>query len=254
MSHWFRPLAAALMLPLLLTGCLFFPGKFESALTIHADRSFTFSYKGEVLAIDMEGLMGKAMAEGMKAGAKAKGAKDKDAKEALPDLTLTPEEKAKQDETFRKLAAELAKESGYRTVEYRGNGVFYVDYAISGVLTHNFLYPYNLDNHVLMPWIVIELRGKDMIRVKAPGYARPDMSGMGMGGSMGALGAMPLPGAENPAGRMEGTFTLTTDAELVSQNNEEGAEQVGSDKTVVWKVNASTADAPMASLRVKPLP
>lgn len=252
MSHWFRALGAALIVPLVLAGCLFFPGKFESTLTIHADRSFTYAYKGEVLAIDVQSLMGKAMAEGMAAGSKGKNTKDGPA--GLPNLELTPEEKAKQDATFRTLATELAKESGYRTVEYRGDGVFYVDYAISGVLDHSLLFPYNLDNKLIMPWLAVELRGKDLIRVKAPGFARPDTSGMGMGSSMSSMGALPIPGAENATGRMDGTFTLNTDAQLVSQNNEEGAETIGEMKSVTWHVTSTTADAPMASLRVAPLP
>ncbi|MEI9851014.1 MAG: hypothetical protein WDN24_09375 [Sphingomonas sp.] len=127
-----QALVLALVAPLALSGCLFFPGAFESELTIHADRSFTYSYKGEVLAIDVAGLMGKAMAAGMAEG--AKGSKKSKDDAPPPDLTLSPEEQAKQDDQFRKLAAELAKETGYKTVEYeyRGKGVFYVDYAVSG--------------------------------------------------------------------------------------------------------------------------
>jgi hypothetical protein len=249
MSRWFRALVA-LVAPLALSGCLFFPGQFESSLTIHADRSFTYSYKGEVLALDVQGLMAKAVKAGAAAGAKG----EKIDKPGLPSLQLTPEEQAKQDEQFRKLATELARETGYRTVEYRGKGVFYIDYSISGVLSHSFVFPYNLDNHLIMPWVAIEVRGKDLVRVKAPGFARPDASGLGMGSSMSGMGAFPLPGADDPTGRMNGTFTLSTDAELVSQNNEDGYETVGSMRTVTWKVTSSTVDAPMASMRVKPAP
>ncbi|MEI9928281.1 MAG: hypothetical protein WDN44_12035 [Sphingomonas sp.] len=53
---------------------------------------------------------------------------------------------------------------------------------------------------------------------------------------------------------MDGTFTLNTDAVLLSQNNEEGAETVGSVKTVTWHVTSTTPDAPMASVRVSALP
>ncbi|MEI9928280.1 MAG: hypothetical protein WDN44_12030 [Sphingomonas sp.] len=175
MGRWVRSLAIALMAPLLLVGCLFLPGKFEAVLTIHADRAFTYTYKGEVMAIDLEGLVGKAM-KGM--GQQGKGANGTAEPGGIPDFTLTPEEKAKQDDKFRALAAELAKESGYRTVDYRGNGVFYVDYAVAGTLTHGFVFPYNLDNKLVFPWLAVELRGKDLVRVKAPGFARPDTSGM----------------------------------------------------------------------------
>jgi hypothetical protein len=255
MFRWMRTIAIALIAPMLLSSCVFLPGKFESALVIHADRSFSFSYKGEVAAIDVQTLMSKSMQGAM---APPPGKNDKKAKDAPPaspfDFTLTPEEKAKQDENFRKLAVEVAREAGYRTVEYRGNGIFYVDYQISGVLTHSFVYPYNLDNQMIWPWIAVELRGKDLVRVKAQGFARPDASGMGVGGMGSSMGAMPFAGIGDAVNRLDGTFTLTTDAELVSQNNEEGAATTGSTRTVTWKVSSTTKDAPMASIRVRPLP
>ena len=267
MTRWIRAIMLALIAPLVLSGCLFFPGKFESTLTIHSDRSFTYTYKGEVLAVDLEAMMGKAMQAGMAAGAKSSTEdadksedadkaedSDKEASPEMPDMTLTPEEKAKQDDGFRKLAVELAKESGYRAVEYRGDGVFFVDYQISGFLTHGLVFPYNYDNHVLMPWLLVEVRGKDMIRVKAPGFARPDMGGAGGMGGLGAMGAFPMPGANNAFTGMDGTFTLITDGELVAQNNEDGAKAAGITRTVVWHVTSDTPDAPMASIRVKPLP
>lgn len=251
MLHRLKAVAFALVAPLVLASCLFVPGKFDSALTIHADRSFTFSYKGEVMAVDLQGFMGKAMQMGMEEGAKAKAGKKDKAPEKEPDFTLTPEEKAKQDETFRKLAVEVAKETGYRTVEYRGDGMFWIDYQISGTLDHGFVFPYNLDNQMIMPWIAVELRGKDLIRIKAPGYVRMSgNSGMGNMGDMSALAMMPG-GMGEAFTRLQGTFTLTTDAELVSQNNEEGAVTTGKDKVVTWKTDTTTKDAPMASVRVR---
>lgn len=274
MKAWIRAVAALLLLPLALAGCLVLPGKFESTLTIRADRSFTYTYKGNVQALDLEGLMGKGMAAGMAAGAEKDAAKDKEDGESATAESeengeastgaaasefgkpMTPEQKAKQDEKFRELAAKLAKEAGYRTVEYKGNGLFYVDYAISGVLNHGFLYPYNLDGQMIMPWVAVELRGKDMIRVKAPGFAMQDTSGMGgMGSGMSGaagLGAMSGMTGMESFEEMNGTFTLITDAEIVSQNNEDGAKTSGATKTISWKIDVRTPDAPMASLRVKP--
>jgi hypothetical protein len=172
---------------------------------------------------------------------------DKDATDTVETPEPTPAEKAaedakkkaEKDAQYRELATQLAKEAGYRTVEYRGDGLFYVDYAISGTLTHNFVYPYNQDAAFIFPWIAIELRGKDNVRIKAPGFAKQDLSGMG---------GMPM--GDQPVSKMEGTFTLTTDAQIVSQNNEEGAETVGSSSVVTWKLNPRTDAAPMAVLKV----
>ena len=54
--------------------------------------------------------------------------------------------------------------------------------------------------------------------------------------------------------KLDGTFTLTTDAEVVSQNNEGGATAGPNGKTITWKASPLTKDAPMAVLRVAPLP
>ena len=50
-------LALALLAPLMLVGCLLAPGKFTSTLTINADRTFTYSYQGEVYAFDLDQAM-----------------------------------------------------------------------------------------------------------------------------------------------------------------------------------------------------
>lgn len=197
-----------------------------------------------MLAIDVSALMGKAVAAGIEASAKG----DKNNPGKTPYLALTPDQKAKQDAQFREIAAQVAKESGYRTVEYRGGGVFYVDYSISGKLTHNFVFPYNQDAKMIFPFLAIELRGKDQLRVKAPGFAQqggrstPGMSGMGAPGTSASIGKT-----------IDGVFTLTTDAEIVSQNNEDGAVAGPAGRTIRWHVTPRTADAPMAMLRVAPM-
>ncbi|WP_025561214.1 hypothetical protein [Sphingomonas sp. UNC305MFCol5.2] len=229
MKHW-KALAAALLVPLALAACLFLPGKFQSTLTIHADRSFTYAYKGEVVALDITGAMSEAtsgLADNTTDGPPA------------PDPAKKAAEKAKKEAEYRDIAVKVAKEAGYRTVEYRGDGVFYVDYEITGKLTHNFVFPYNQDAGMIFPFVAIELRGKDMVRVKAAGFAKPENKDGGMSGM-----------GEDTNARLDGVFTLVTDAEIVSQNNEDGAKASGASKSVTWKVTPTSSDAPMAMLKV----
>lgn len=229
MLHW-KAITAALLLPLALAACLFLPGKFESTLTIHADRSFTYAYKGEVVALDITGAMSEATS-GLADNTTDSG--------TAPDPARKAAEKAKKEAEYRDIAKKVAKEAGYRSVEYRGDGIFYVDYEISGKLTHNFVFPYNQDAGMIFPFVAVELRGKDMIRVKAAGFAKPESKSGGMSGM----------GDETNA-RLDGTFTLVTDVEIVSQNNEDGAQASGTNKTVTWKVTPTSSDAPMAMLKV----
>jgi hypothetical protein len=48
MTGRFAKLGLALLMPLLLVGCVLTPGKFVSTLTMNADRSFTYVQPGRV--------------------------------------------------------------------------------------------------------------------------------------------------------------------------------------------------------------
>jgi hypothetical protein len=204
-------LALALAAPFLLLSCLLSPGRFVSTLDIRKDRSFTFTYVGEVIAGEIKTSDGK--------GGPSKAA------------PITAETIAQ-----RKAVAEaLSKEQGYRSVEYLGRDRFRVDYALSGTLDRGFVYPVNLDAMAIIPWVAAEVRKDGSVRIKAPAFG--DMS-------EGVPGTQPSGGAE---GR-EGTFTLTTDAALVMQNNEEGATP-GPPARVVWHVKPASKTVPTAVVR-----
>ncbi|MCW4461948.1 hypothetical protein OK349_09540 [Sphingomonas sp. BT-65] len=253
-----KGIALALIAPLVLVGCAFSPGKFTSSLTLLADRSFTFTYQGEVIAVDIAGEMAKGMGDAFKDDDKDKKKdtsttallrdaawQDEDAagnatEPADDDAKDSAEEKAKKEAKFKAIGEALTKEAGYRSVTYKGDGVFLIDYQISGKLTHNFLWPYNLDAEVIFPFVVIELRGRDQVRVKAPAFGDNDSPGKGK--------------TEDSKAKLDGTFTLVTDGELVSQNNEDGAKTEGGRKTVTWKATPLSKDAPMAVVKIAPLP
>jgi hypothetical protein len=57
--------------------------------------------------------------------------------------------------------------------------------------------------------------------------------------------------ADSSSDKMDGTFVLDTDAEIVSTNNEDGAQAAGARKLLSWKVTPLTRDAPTAVLRLK---
>ena len=143
---------------------------------------------------------------------------------------------------YREMAVALSKEQGYRSVVYQGKGKFLIDYAIAGTLTHNFQYPFNSDAGVILPFIIIELRQSGTVCVKAPGYTNAETSSNPMGG-----GTM-----SKAAKLLDGTFTLDTDAEIISQNNEDGAKVSGKRSTISWRATPLTKDAPTAVLRMKP--
>lgn len=245
-TKWLIALAA----PLLLASCVLVPGKFASTLDIRADRTFTFTYKGEVIGIDFAKDFGKGLGDlGKDDGDKSDDGGDDTSNSAY----LTPAAWQKNapgaaadsdtDAKFRAIAAALSKEAGYRSVTYKGEGVFDVDYAITGKLSYNFVYPYNLDAEAVFPFVVIELRGNSNVRLKAPGFAKDDDQSGGMGGD-----------SSKAASRLDGIFTLTTDAEIVSQNNEDGATRLPDGRRQIqWHATPLTKDAPSVVLKLQPL-
>nr|WP_218036617.1 hypothetical protein [Sphingobium sp. EM0848] len=242
--------AAVLTASLLLSACLVTPGKFDSTLDIRADRSFSFTYKGEILASDI----GKGLGPAPSSEDPIDGTPPKEQPSRL-HTALQSKEQGKAEERFdnkegksdeqqmQGIAAALAKEKGFRSARYMGNHRFEIDYAISGKLTHAFLFPFNSDAQIVLPFVAVELRGDDRVRVKAPGYSNGyDKSQNPMGGS----------GSDDAAKALDGTFTLTTNAEIVSQNQEDGAQDTPQGKRIIWKVTPLTNEAPAATLRVKP--
>ena len=227
----------------MLGACLVTPGKFESTLDIRADRQFSFTYKGEIISSDMKGL-GSSGDDliGDDAPEKKDSALHKTAMQTGSSGSFDNRSAAGDEAQMQAIAAALSKEKGFRSARYMGNHRFEIDYAISGRLTHNFLFPFNSDAEIVLPFVAVELRGDDRVRVKAPGYSNGfDKSREPMGQSG--------PG-EDASKALDGHFTLTTDAEIVSQNQEDGAQNIAGGKKIVWRITPLTNEAPMATLRV----
>ena len=222
--------ALALLLPFALASCVLAPGKFVSTLKIDADHHFTFSYVGEVYAIDMS--------DGMKGLGDSSGDHAAPASFQASDTEDPAKKKAAADARNREIAAALSKEAGYRKVSYVGDGKFEIDYLVSGTLDHAIVFPYNLDAEAVFPFVVVEVRANGTVRVKAPGFAADDNS-------------KSVPGAGQQTSKLDGVFTLDTDAEIVSQNNEEGARPgAAGRRTISWRATPLTKDAPTAVLRL----
>ncbi len=232
--------ALVLVAPLVLWGCVLTPGKFVSSLTVKADRTFAFAYKGEVIALEAPTSM-----KGLSDNSEAKSESGETSKPdpAKADATEDAEAAAKN----REIAAALSKEAGYRSVAYRGKGKFEIDYAVSGRLDHSFVFPFNTDAQAVFPFIAVEVRQGGTVRVRAPGFANSQSNGTGMGGLGGMGGSAP-----DASKFLDGVFTLDTDAEIVSQNNEDGAKTVGGRKQIMWRATPLTKDAPTVVLRLKP--
>ena len=182
MYHWTKRLLA-IAAPLLLTGCLWGPGKFNSDLTLRKDGTFVLDYRGEIvlqLPPDQESepwtdAKAKCL-DGTKERACTK-AEIAEQKSAYDKKRKETEDMAKlfglpglDDASNRAFAAKLMKYAGWRSVTYRGKGVFDVDYHFEGRATQDFLFPALPDNNLIVPFVALRRRTDGSVLVTAPAF------------------------------------------------------------------------------------
>jgi hypothetical protein len=255
MHHWTRRLFA-LAAPLLLTGCLWGPGKFTSDLTLRKDGSFILDYRGElVLQLPPDAQQepwsdAKAKCEQDGKPRPCSKAEVAEQKSAYDKKRKDSEEMAKMfglpgldDASNRAFAAKLMKYVGWRSVAYRGNGVFDVDYHIEGSTRQDFLFPALPDNNLIIPFVALRRRTDGSVLVTAPAFT-------GGSGPMGpAAGAGDI--AKGPVSRAQGRFTVVTDGEVLTNNSEDGPAPHPLGRAVHWDVNAASTKVPETLIRLQ---
>ena len=308
MLHWTKRLFA-IAAPLLLTGCLWGPGKFKSELMLHKDGSFVLDYHGEIVVqipkdefaprkwtdsqafcfdkkLNLtEGQDLPPIVIGPPAPPAPPAARAPGAVRVVPPVigpksrTCTLAEIAQQkaqfeksqaesaarrrteaqnvakmfglpgldDASSREFAAKLTKYAGWRSVTYRGNGVFDVDYHFVGSAKQDFLFPALPDNDVLIPFVAIRRRADGSVLVTAPEF----VGGAGPLGTRAAgLSGMSRSGSGMPLSRAEGRFTVITDGEILTNNSEDGPTSTARGREVRWDVNASSKKIPETLIRL----
>ncbi len=270
----------ALLAPLLLTGCLLSPGKFNSQLALMKDGSFSYAYKGEIqmLALSKLAEMGAdkedkfeakdcyeddgfetrectageiaAQKEEWDAGADARRIEKKEKAERFKAIMggIDPSD----PEAARELVEMLERQKGWNSVSHKGDGLFDVDFAISGQLSHDFAFPVIEKMPIGSSFVSVILRKDGKVRVDAPGFAAQGagnpLQGM-MGGVMGmaAMEANKKKDGEPPVFVMpEGTFTIITDGTVLANNTDEGPQASAQGQVLAWEINARSEQAPTA--------
>ena len=143
-----------------------------------------------------------------------------------------------------RVATKLMKYAGWRSVTYRGKGVFDVDYHFEGSAAQDFIFPALPDNNLLIPFIAIRRRTDGSVLVTAPAMT-------GGSGPM-ALGAgIPTaPEGKGPVSRAQGRFTVITDGEILTNNSEDGAAAAAIGRQVHWDVNPASTKIPETLIRL----
>ncbi len=309
MLHWtnrprrFAAAALAASLAILLTGCLLTPGKFAASLDLRKGGAFTYKYDGEIhlLALSKLAQMGQAAeneefveaacydeetfeerdctaeekAEQRKAwdeGAAARKAKKEQDAAAMRAMLggIDPADPAAAEE----LAARLRRQVGWNRVDYKGDGLFDVSFALTGKLDHDFLFPTFEGFPMANFFVTASRRVGGTVRIDAPGFGPQAggnpfqsmmMAGMMGGASDAAAAAAAEAAVEGEASdaattdtasqmpnipTIEGTFTVTTDGEILANNTDEGASVGANGKTLKWVINLRTKQAPTALIKI----
>ena len=280
MKHWTRRLLV-LAAPLFLTGCLWGPGKFQSELTLRKDDSFVLDYRGEIIlqtppetearVVPWKADMARCRKDGEpeidEAGAgglddenvrpctaaevaRLRSQYEKEQADAADKKRRDSEGLAKafglpglDDASNRAFAAKLSKYAGWRSVTYRGKGVFDVDYHFEGRATQDFLFPALPDNNLIIPFVALRRRADGSVLVTAPAFT-------GGAGPMAAAAGPGMPKGDGPVSRAEGRFTVITDGEILTNNSEDGAAPHAVGRQVHWDVNSGSTKIPETLIRM----
>ena len=258
MYHWFKRLTA-LVAPLLLTGCLWGPGKFTSDLTLRKDGGFVLDYRGEIVLETAEA-MTKAPWQASMAHCTSDDAKSRpctaaeiaEQKQAYQEKQKKDEEAAKafglpgsDEESNRAFAAKLMKYAGWRSVTYAGKGVYDVDYHMEGRLTQDFVFPLMPDSNFVIPFIAMRRRADGAVLVDAPGLT----GGSNVFGPM----AQQMGGEDKSSGppsHAQGRFTVHTDGEIVTNNSEDGPSADPLGRQVHWDIAPGSNKVPETLVRL----
>jgi hypothetical protein len=247
---------------LFLTSCLWGPGKFASDLTLHKNGTFVLNYRGEIVIQLPPDEESSAPWTDAKAICKTEDKARPCTKAEIADQKSEYEQKAASkrkeneemaksfglpgldDESNRAFATKLMKYAGWRSVTYRGKGVFDVDYHFEGSATQDFLFPALPDNNLIIPFIAIRRRTDGSVLVTAPAMT-------GGSGPM-ALGAgIPTaPEGKGPVSRAQGRFTVITDGEILTNNSEDGAAPAAIGRQVHWDVSPASTKIPETLIRL----
>ncbi len=274
------PVHAALLAAsaLSLSGCLLSPGKFASELQLMKDGSFAYSYDGEIQMLGLSKLaeLGNAAEETFTASCWDD--------ETFEDRDCTAEEEAEQRKEWEAAAAEraerkkrekdemkalfggidptspeaagefadrLERQRGWDNVTYLGDGVYDVDFRVSGRLSHDFAFPTIEKLPLANMFVTVVLRDEAQVRIDAPGFSagggEAPMQGMMAG--MAGLAKLGETKDGETTGRVvmpDGTFTIITDGRILANNTDEGPANHPLGQMLNWTINARTQQAPTA--------
>lgn len=277
----------AAVLSLMLSACLISPGKFDAALDLRRDGSFNYSYTGQIFVLGLSELMKVAETKADPFTPLPCYTDDETAserpctKEELDQQKTDWDEEQRHDAERRKkdnemakallggldptdtraakeLAARLRRQAGWNSVVYKGNGLYDVDFSISGQLRHDFAFPTVERMPQVIPFFVLNRRADGSVRLDAPAFADANQGSTPFGNLAQIIaaeradkaGANAAAARQPPMPELDGHFTLTTDGEVLANNTDEGPKTVATGKRLEWTITPRDKTGPMALVQL----
>lgn len=287
----FRRLATAgvvAVLSLLLSACLVSPGKFDARLDIRKDGRFSYSYTGEIYMLGLSKLaeMGRKSKGSEKFEpqpclkqddsmderpctkdelatqkadwtAEQKRAADKDKEDAEMARAMLGGIDPANPKAAEELADRLRRQAGWKSVVYKGDGLFVVDFAIAGRTDHDFAFPTIERMPMANAFLMLNRRTDGSIRLDAPSFGPANSPAGGMGGfaQLAAMGAAmdKAKDGEDVTPKLpvaEGRLVLTTDAHILANNTDEGPKADPAGQRLEWTITPRSTSAPTALVKL----
>lgn len=287
--RWRAGAAAALAAigTLALSACIVSPGAFQASLDLRRSGEFTYAYRGEIYLLALSQLADMASAADESDDEFIEQPCYDD--EEFEERPCTDEEIAEQKEYWEEQAAtrkqssereaeamkallggidpadpeaaeelvqRLRRQEGWKRVDYRGNGLFDVEFELTSRMGHDFSFPTFERFPMSNSFVVASLRQGGAVRIEAPGFASQGggnpFQGL-MTGMAGILGAVAAAEADDDAPKLpeiDGTFRIVTDGEILANNTDEGPSAEAAGQVLEWTINRRTQTAPMALIRL----
>lgn len=162
------------------------------------------------------------------------------------------------------IATRLNRQLGWDKVEHLGDGKFDVDFEISSQMSHDFAFPMMEGMTAAQPFLYA-YRRDSAVRVEAPGLA-VSQSGLDFGsqafGGLNLLKFATSMAADEDENideddfsflfEISGTFTLTTNSEVLANNTDEGFTRLSDGRRqMIWAIDSDTKEAPMALIEIR---
>lgn len=263
----------------LLSACFLAPGRFDSSLDLRNDGQFTFTYDGEIHMLALSKLAQESgaadfqanpcydddsgveydctaseIADQKKAWEQSEQERiDRKKREASQMSTVLGGIDPSDPKAADEIAERLRRQEGWKRVDYKGDGLFAVEFALTGTLSHDFTFPTLERFPMANPFVQLSLRQDGTVRLDAPALVSNPAGPMQMMamGQMGSLNA----DTKGPAlPKTSGTFTVTTDGTVLSNNTDQGPQTAVNGKTLRWTIGGasvgSAESAPMALIQL----